>query len=364
MKLTSIFELNQGQQITDEEIYQNQGPIPVLTGQNDVKGYWNESIVDEEDLPCITYPTKGNQGDAFVQTEHFNVNNTAVLIPYEEWRDKLKLQWIAYKLETIFLKVMTSKGGVSYLNRKIVEDVELEVPDKDIQKEELKFYRSISNLLNRVNKILSDIEELKEYSLALDQKEWGFWTLDNFLEYTSRNDELSKEGIYNRSHSLENADYIVTVLSGSFEGEYGKVPMEDSLNVVENRPCLHVITRGRAGEVRALKSGTYATNTNAMLLTIKEAMKQELGISNEEEEEKYLRFLEAVLQPYFSEYASSADLSVFPITKVIKEIEVPKIMFKDEVGEMAEHLMMVDRYQNILEEIQKELQGLKEKEIK
>jgi len=361
--LNSIFKIDQGQQITDEELYHNQGNIPVLTGRNDIKGYWDESRVDEEDLPCITYPTKGNSGTVYIQRDLFNVNNTAILVPYENWRNRLELEWFAHKLETEFRKIMTSKHGVSYLNRDIVKDLEVEVPDKNRQKNELKCYKDISKILSKVEDLLEKIGKLKQKSLTFEDEE-EVHSLDNFLEYTSRNDELSKEGIYNRSAGLENAEDTIDVLSGSFDGIYGKVPKKDSLNYIEESPCLHVITRGvSASEVRSVRTGTYATNTNAMLVTIKESAKENLNIGTLQEEEKYLRFLETVLQPYFSDYASNSDHSIFPITKVLNNIDVPKIKLNSEIEAVAESLMVIDKYEKRLLGIKEELKELREKEI-
>lgn len=44
MKLKDIFYINQGHQITDEEIYNSFGEIPIYTGNNDIKGYWNKIL--------------------------------------------------------------------------------------------------------------------------------------------------------------------------------------------------------------------------------------------------------------------------------------------------------------------------------
>ena len=47
MKLQKIFDLNQGIQITDEEIYYaipNNGKIPIITAHNEIKGYWDNVV--------------------------------------------------------------------------------------------------------------------------------------------------------------------------------------------------------------------------------------------------------------------------------------------------------------------------------
>lgn len=165
MKLNSLFDIIQGHQITDEELYMADGDIPVLTGKNEVKGYWNQALVEESNLPCITYPSKANSGEAYVQDQIFDANNTAVLIPKPEWRDKLNLQWVAYKLSNIFLDIATSKEGVSYLNKKIVEEFELEIPDKSVQDDEFKTYDKLLSMEAQLQDILDRIKVLKKKNI-------------------------------------------------------------------------------------------------------------------------------------------------------------------------------------------------------
>ena len=167
MKLNSLFDIIQGHQITDAELYITEGGIPVLTGKNEVKGYWNSQLVEESDLPCITYPTKANSGEAYVQNRVFDANNTAGLIPKPEWRDQLNLHWVTYRLSSLFLGIATSKEGVSYLNKKIVEEVELEIPDKHVQDDELGIHQELVSTEAQLQAILARIEVITKKSIVL-----------------------------------------------------------------------------------------------------------------------------------------------------------------------------------------------------
>jgi len=158
--IETIFHINQGHQITDEELYITEGEIPVYTGNNEIKGYWNKTIVEKKDLPCLTYPTKANAGAVFIQEKIFDANNTAVLIPRKEWRDRIVLEWFKYKLPNLFLETMTSKGGVSYLNREIVEKIEIVVPDRSRQEKEAEIYAKLTDKRDKLSKILEQINQL------------------------------------------------------------------------------------------------------------------------------------------------------------------------------------------------------------
>lgn len=165
--------------------------------------------------------------------------------------------------------------------------------------------------------------------------------LSNILNHVSRNDSLSEEGIYKVSQNLD--DDKVTVLSGSLDGFYGFVPSTIKIHKLVNKPCLQVVTRGQAGKLKFHKKGNYATNTNSMLLYIKDDAKKILEIKSTKEEEDYLKFLEFILQPKFDEYTSSADLSVLPLTQVLDEIYIPLVVSSDSVRKVVERRDRISR---------------------
>ncbi|MBW2991167.1 hypothetical protein KY348_05695 [Candidatus Woesearchaeota archaeon] len=363
MKIKSIAKIIQGHQITDEELYKHTGDIRVLTGKNNIKGYWGNQIVGEEDLPCITYPTKANSGEAYVQETVFDANNTAVLIPYSEWRDEINLEWLSFKLPSIFLQIQTSKGGVSYLNKEIIEEYDIAIPKKEIQLNELKYYNELKNLKLELENIKTLINKIKQQNILFDDKLNKEIILSETLDYVSRNDSLSEEGLYKRSQSIEKSKKKITVISGSIDGFYGYAPFDKSLHVVENRSCLQVVTRGNAGQLRFLPKGIYATNTNSMLLVIKESKKDELGINNLKEEEIYLKFLEIYLYPFFKNYSSSADLSVFPLTEAIKNVSIDFIKYGVEIINIVNKFRTIEKYENKIGDILNEINLLLNKQV-
>jgi restriction endonuclease S subunit len=158
--LTDLFIINQGHQITDLELYSNDGQIPVYTGNNEIKGRWGKHIVNKEDLPCLSYPSKANSGVVYIQSELFDANNTALLIPKPEWRNKLHLEWFRLKLPPIFLDLMTSKEGVSYLNKDIVESIYVELPVKEMQIEQASYFTKIENMKKDMESLNNKIELL------------------------------------------------------------------------------------------------------------------------------------------------------------------------------------------------------------
>jgi restriction endonuclease S subunit len=168
-RIDTYFDIIQGHQITDEEIYKSEGDIPIYTGGNDIKGYWDKAIVGEEDLPCISYPTKGNvSGNAYVQEKIFDANNTAVLIPKSEWRGKIDLQWFCFKLKHVFLSIATSNENVSYLNKELIESYEIDIPDLVEQRKELIPLIKLVALKRKLTEIIDKVDNLLSRSIFMD----------------------------------------------------------------------------------------------------------------------------------------------------------------------------------------------------
>lgn len=363
MKIKKAFQIIQGHQITDEELYIHMGKIPVLTGPNSIKGYWNKQIVKEEDLPCITYPTKGNAGEAYIQSKIFDANNTAILIPYPEYRSKINLEWFSYKLPSIFLQIQTSKGGVSYLNKEIVEEFDINI-NLDIQKKELKYFKKLNCFKKEIEIVKNCVNKIHDQHLIIDNDEEIEILLSEIFDYASRNDSLSEEGIYNKSVNLTDSCEKITVISGAIDEIYGYVPYEEELHTLIDKSCLQVVTRGiNAGTINYLSKGRYATNTNAMLLSVKESKKDELKLDNYEREGIYLKYLELYLQPLFYNYRSSGDHSVFPLSKAIDDIKISLLKYSQDLDMIVEKYNILKNYKIFCEKLISRIEDLLSKKL-
>lgn len=167
MKVNEIFIINQGHQITDEEIYLSSGEIPIYTAGNEIKGYGKNSLITSDQLPCITYPTKGFSGIVTVQKKLFDANNTAVLILKEQYKDCINLEYMALLLKNILMEYTTAGSGVSYLNKDIVAEIELDIPVDTCGKPVLKVQNTYVQYYERVHGIkrLAQEELLKTKAL-------------------------------------------------------------------------------------------------------------------------------------------------------------------------------------------------------
>ncbi len=356
MKLKDVFDLNQGHQITDEELYLFEGEVPVLTGQNEIKGHWNKSIIDKEDLPCITYPTKGNSGQVYVQYKIFDANNTAVLVPFKSWRPKVNLKWIAYKLRTMFLKIQTSKAGVSYLNKEIVEELELDIPPVHIQEAQIKKITEVIILKSKLNTIKRKIKRLNENPIIIEYEKYqGIQVpVSEIFDSLSGNSGLTEEFIYSKIKSKkEKQRYKVLSSSTIDRTQMGEIPMcilpsGRKLKAFDNKEGLLVIRNGNAGDIFYLETGNYTLNDHAYILFQKKNSEYDVNM-------KWVAFTQNSL---FKEYASQSSNGTWTKTGFFKhaKMDVPCLEEQQEIVQKFEEINSYEsKINKIYEQIEKVL---------
>ena len=358
MKIIDIFDLNQGHQITDKEIYENEGVCPIFTSRNDIKGYWDKTIISKEDLPCITYPTKANIGNAYVQYDLFDANNTAILIPKPEWKDKIDLEWFKFKLRAIFLNVQTSKGGVSYLNRNIVEEQEIHFPDLSTQKKEFLILNEINSKQYTTEKILKLIEKItfSEFICEYEKYQAVDVPVNEIFDFVSGNSGLTEEYIYSLLDNPKEKEY--DVLTGS-------VDVNNSLKVFKCRhpknsnklikvysgEGIHVVRKGKAGHINYLENGKYTLNDDAYLIYLKN--------SNYDINLKWIIYTKKEL---FRTYSSSSDNGTWSKDAFFEhgKIDIPSRAEQDKI---VSYFDKIENYNNKLLEIKHKIDLISEKDL-
>lgn len=246
------------------------------------------------------------------------------------------------------LREASVSEGSKTLTSKQIYSLDFDIPPYSAQQSIMQSIAPILKLKTEIEGIINKIIPVLEKNLVIHVKDNENVLLSDILEYVSRNDSLSEEGIYKRSADIAKSVEKIKVISGSIDDIYGYFPLDSGIHALRNRSCLQVVTRGRACSLRYLEKGNYATNTNSMLLVIKEKSKELIELKSENDEDVYLRFLEFYLYPYFKEFSSSADLSVFPLTEAINKIEIPLIKLNDEIYSISEQYRNLKGYLNTL----------------
>ncbi len=349
MKLSEVFNVFQGHQITDKEIYYSTGEVPIYTGDNEIKGYWNKSFGKDIILPCLSYPVKGFQGVISVREHIFDANNTAVLCLKEEYRDQVELEWFKFILPHYFYQKLTNKEGVSYLSKDAVEDIDIHLINKEEQTRQLKVLKRLDVMYEYLTTYKEKVDQYLNKQIILRDEAEEWIPLNEILSYVSRNDSLSESGLYQRS---ADTDERIAVLSGAADAEiFGWIDASyQDIHYLAERQALHLVTRGKAGKMNFLEKGTYATNTNAFLIYIPYENWERLNIKNEASEKIYLKYLKCYLQNSFFHVSSSADVSVFPLTEVMEDMMIPFFKYNDKMKEVVHCIERLEKMQKYIQE--------------
>ena len=315
--LGNIAEIIQGHQITDEEIYNSEGTYPIFTGANAIKGYWGKTIISSSKLPCLTYATKAFDGTITIQNNLFDANNTAVLFLKEPFKEVILIEWLKNILPKKFFEVMTSKSGVSYLNKEIVKNIKIEIPSKDEQLYQIQLYNRSLRPVHVLDELLKKYLNLREKSIEFHYSEFQAMNvkIKDCITYISGTSDLTEEKIYLRQNHI-GSEY--TVLSGSLNLSNNLkvilMPNED-IPRFEEKEGLLVVRKGKAGHTLYLPPDKYTLNDDAYILYVKENCKYKIN----------LKWLSINYRHVFQFYGSNSDNGTWNMTGFFKytTIDIP-----------------------------------------
>ncbi|NOR28052.1 MAG: hypothetical protein GQ540_05945 [Lutibacter sp.] len=318
---------------------------------NNLKG---EKISIFENTLGILVVRKGKAGLlSFLKKGLYTINDDAyILFLKDDFKiangitnendEEVFLKWFIYKHQHNLYEYASNSDNGTWNKTAFLKYCEIDIDNKKTQTIYSTRYNSINSLKSKLIDIDREVEILLNKNISLDLSKYNkTLKINEILSYVSRNDALSEEGIYNNVRHKD--DEVISVLSGSLSKEiYGEIALNtDKVHYLSNNQGLVVTSRGKAGRLRYLKKGTYATNTNAFIFYLNDAIKKELNIKSEQDETKYLKFLKIYLEPIFINLSSNSDVSVFPLTKIFEEMELPLIKLNVEIENI------VNRYEKI-----------------
>jgi len=371
--------------LTEQAVYNslkyNEEMIPLWGGQqshNDKtqfvskkgKTIENKSIkIFEGD--CLILSLDGSAGSITFKPQfqnnekiQFALNHHAGIL---KCRDEkiLNIEYFKYRFENLLRALSISEGSKTLTVGSLYKQY-FEIPFLQVQTEILKRYKKLNDLkiLLQKNIVVLKKIKVKPIECAYIENVTDLIKLNKFLDYISRNDSLSLEGIYNNSpKSLKND--CITVLSGSSQNiYYGKIrAITPKIHILKNRQALHIVTRGKAGQLTYIPKGTYATNTNAFLLFIKKDSFQMLNIENDKQEKIYLKFLKIFLEPIFLDISSKSDVAVFPLTEVFKNFEIPHFKYSNEMLRIVNAFSKIERVEKVLNNYLEKIEHIFSKEV-
>lgn len=196
-KISDVFYLDTGKRITKNDLYSNlnyfvgrKDLIPIVssgTKNNGVFGYASEewinsnhsrkTVIKDKDWdpwynykgasriveePCITWNTDGDAGDLFYREDKFfPTDHCGVLIPKDEFRDKINLKYFVYTQKYKF-KQSTDRGN---LHKKQMANEKFEIPDINTQNKIVEYIEGLLNIKEKIDVISNKLSSLKEINI-------------------------------------------------------------------------------------------------------------------------------------------------------------------------------------------------------
>lgn len=349
LKIKDIFDINQGHQITDEEIYNSVGEIPIFTSNNIIKGYGETSIISEEDLPCVTYPTKGQVGNFFIQYSVFDANNTAILKLKEEWKNKINLLWFISHISRIVKKEMNSKNGVGYIGKDIMQNIVIDLLPINEQNEIGELYWNIRQTSVFLGNNIEKLENLMHAKWNLNENGKKVFISDLFNIYGGQSN-LTEEFIYNNP-PLSDEDSIKIYSGATNENKLmGCVSSTTKINnktlKIFNGPSILIVRKGKAGTMFYIDEEKFIINDDAYVMYPKKDMVDKINL---------IWFIN-YYQDLFLNLSSKSDNGTFSKNRALSQkIEIYPMeiqnLFAKKIIEISEILIKLKEFKKDLDKL-------------
>jgi len=193
----NLFHIWQGHQITDEEIYNSKkGNVPIITGHNEIKGYALDPYI--VDVPCITIPSKGIVNKLYLQTKPFDANNTIALIPID--RTEIDLEYFIFTQSDYITSFISSTSTNNYLNKALLENVEVKYPDYIIQLQIKTEYKKLIDMKKQIEENINLLSKQLFKDVKVSGRE--VFLNDVFILIVGCDDEMTENYAYNNSGKI------------------------------------------------------------------------------------------------------------------------------------------------------------------
>lgn len=167
--------------------------------------------------------------------------------------------------------------------------------------------------------------------------------LSKIIDYLSGNSGLTDEYLYSQLQSDFERKYLI--LTGSTDYSIKryihrcKHPKNSIklINVIEEKPVIHVVRKGKAGSIKYFEAGYYTINDDAYLFYLREDSPYQVS----------LKWLSYILRPKCLEYSSSSDNGTFHKTGFFKHVTIDIPLYDDQMKVVKEY----ERLEKIEEKI-------------
>lgn len=379
--LESIIEIIGGSsKLTKNYIYYNmpkssKSAIPVYSGAlNSELGRIDVEKENEVRVfhgPAVIICRKGQSGKMrYIEDKIFTINDDAyVMYIKDAYKKKIDLKWCQYNFEKIFCKIATSKGGNGTFSKNYAYKQIVQIPNIEIQYEQLKNYESLISCEKLLRKIEVKIEDflmrihtsdkMKEYTVSevfyLDTgkritKEQMYSNMTNFIGEKKLIPIISS-GIQNNGvfayASREWLDLTFKRKRKSDSNEWETWSNEVNSSFIVDEPCITWNTDGDAGTL-FYREHTFFPTDHCGVLIPKEKYKSEINL-------KYFVYTQRYS---FKQNTDRGNLHKEQMAR--QKFELPDINIQNNIVKKIERLQEIHfKCKNLI----KKIEDLKDKDV-
>jgi len=163
-----LFDFISETNLTEEDFYKHKGQYPVFSGQTENEGIIASIDSYNQEEPCITFTTYGSAGKMFYREGKYTIGRNCMgLRPKKEFKDKINMKWFSFKYQNLFYRLRIGDiNGQRSLNKTLLKNVEVSIPDMDVQEKQFVFYEKAQRLLKKIEGMKEHLEDLIEHEIV------------------------------------------------------------------------------------------------------------------------------------------------------------------------------------------------------
>lgn len=259
MKLNKVFEILSGNGVyTEAYLVTHHGEYPVLSGKTIHNGIFGYIDHYDYDLPmCLSYSKDGeHSGTIFLQEGKLSLTSHVNILKLRDSYSKgVDLKWFKYKYEPIFKSMVRGKFGVPSLPSEIVNQIDIFIPSKEQQEEELAcFMRKESLQRNLESAILYVDNKIKDLSqLVIEVKDGKKVSGGKLIKPLPKNSGLTEKFLYDYSdpsHPEQIAIYNGATKPSGYLPTYALSEIKKKLIIYKKGDAILIVRKGvKAGTI-------------------------------------------------------------------------------------------------------------------
>lgn len=338
-EIGNIFDFISEKNMVEEVCYDCQGEYPLYTGQTEDDGVM--AFIDTYELEgeCLTFTTYGvNAGELNYRNGRFTIGRNCMgLMLKDKYSDKVNLEWFAFKYQNLFWRTRIGDlSGQRSLNKLLLNNISVNIPDIKIQLKELASYKRAYELKHKINDIVNMISLLENTKVELLESIYeesigeifkisgGDSGLTEFFVYHNQPEDIEDSVLIHSGATLERKKMGVI-------SKHAILPKGNRIKIFEGEGIIVSRNGYYAGSMQIVgKNVDVALNDHAYFMKLKKKWIGKVNIT---------WFVKAYQELFFNLVSSKSDNATFNKTYAEKQmVSIPSYEFQEHIAYEVEKL--------------------------